>query len=368
MKNTSLHIKELRDTLNVHFNWNKARITCFSKMLVSLFIVRTVNLTEIASAFEGKASLLSRYRRLQRFFSGFVIDYEVIAKYIYSLFDMKKVYLSMDRTNWQWGKKNINILMLAMVYKGIAIPIVWMLLNKKGNSKTPERIEMMKIFIKWFGKKCIAGLLADREFVGKEWFKWLTKENIPFYIRIKNNSISTNSRGLEVDVNGLFYELKPNEKIELRGKRKLWGCEVYLSGSKNDNRELMIIATNNDPEKSIETYLKRWEIETLFGCLKGRGFNFEDTHITDLRRIKKIIVLLAIAFCWAHKTGEWCNKEIKPIKIRKHGRKTYSTFRYGLNYIRESFYQITTNKELFWGCLSLLCLKSEKCNIVENNA
>jgi hypothetical protein len=54
----------------------------------------------------------------------------------------------MDRTNWQWGEKNINILTLAVVYQGAAIPICWILLNKKGNSNTRERIALVKRFIK----------------------------------------------------------------------------------------------------------------------------------------------------------------------------------------------------------------------------
>lgn len=351
---SSIHIQKISEVLNIHFKWNKARITCFSKMIVGLFIVRTVNLTEIASAFESEAKLLSRYRRLQRFFSEFEINYEVIAKFIFKLFNFDKIYLTMDRTNWQWGKKNINILMLAIVYKGIAIPIVWTLLDKRGNSKTSERIEIIQTFVKWFGKDCITGLLADREFVGGVWFAWLIKEDIPFYIRIKENSITTNSRGLSVDLNGLFYDLKQNEQKVLQGKRKLWKTEIYISASKNDNRELMIIATNTNPDISIQTYLKRWEIETLFGCLKGRGFNFEDTHITDLNRIKKMIVLLAISFCWSHKTGEWQHKEIEPIKRKKHGRLSKSIFRYGLDFIRESFYQISYSVDLFLNCLSHL--------------
>ena len=53
----------------------------------------------------------------------------------------------MDRTNWQWGKKNINILMLSITYKGIAIPLFWSLLDKKGNSNTSERIALMERFI-----------------------------------------------------------------------------------------------------------------------------------------------------------------------------------------------------------------------------
>ncbi|WP_373429188.1 transposase [Psychrobacter sp. van23A] len=31
-------------------------------------------------------------------------------------------------------------------------------------------------------------VLADREFVGKEWFQWLNKEQIKFCIRIKHNT------------------------------------------------------------------------------------------------------------------------------------------------------------------------------------
>ena len=40
----------------------------------------------------------------------------------------------------------------------------------------------------------------------------------------------------------------------------------------------------------------RWQIETLFGCLKTRGFNFEDTHLTDPERLSKLLGLLALAF------------------------------------------------------------------------
>ena len=93
-----------------------------------------------------------------------------------------------------------------------------------------------------------------------------------------------------------------------------------------DNGELLIVATSELPDNAIKTYGLRWEIETLFGCLKRRGFNFEDTRLIDRERIKKLMALLAIAFAWAHKTGEWRNEE-KPIKLKKHGRPAISLFR-----------------------------------------
>jgi hypothetical protein len=97
-------------------------------------------------------------------------------------------------------------------------------------------------------------------------------------------------------------------------------------------------------------YAYRWEIETLFSCLKGRGFNFEDTHMIDLQRVKKLMALLAIAFCWAHKTGEWYHEQ-KPIKIKTHSRPAVSLFRYGLDYIVDILMNLFYKQHLFSACL-----------------
>jgi predicted DNA-binding transcriptional regulator len=346
------HISELSTSLNEHFGWNKARMNCFVKMLLALMVRRTVNLTQLALHFTGDAELTSRYRRLQRFFMQFQFNYANVAGFIFRVFFNKNsdYYLSMDRTNWEWGKANINILTLAIVYKGTAIPIYWHLLDKKGNSNTAERIAIVKAFIEQFGSANIKGLLCDREFIGKSWFGWLLTQGIPFYIRIKNNTLTTNSKGLAVDIDGLFYGLKPGEQRILKGKRKIWGHSLYLAGLRLDDGKLLIVATDQQPKDAITNYGLRWEIETLFGCLKGRGFNFEDTHIVCQRKIKKMMALLSIAFAWAHKTGEWKNQG-KPIKIKTHGRLAMSIFRYGLEHLCQAILKVFYRPESFKSCL-----------------
>ena len=77
----------------------------------------------------------------------------------------------------------------------------------------------------------------------------------------------------------------------------------------------------------------RWEIETLFAALKTRGFNLEDTHMTNQDRVSKLVAVLATAFCWAHKLGEWLH-EAKPIRIKSHQRPAKSIFRYGFDQLR----------------------------------
>ena len=58
--------------------------------------------------------------------------------------------------------------MLGIAYKNVAFPLIFSLLNKKGNSNSEERISLIDRFIKLFGKDCIDCIMADREFVGEK--------------------------------------------------------------------------------------------------------------------------------------------------------------------------------------------------------
>lgn len=326
---------ELSKSLKQHLSWNKCRIECFAKMVIALLTVRTVNLTEWASVFLTKANADSAYMRIKRFFRYFDLDGDTLAKLIFGLFGFSegKWYLTLDRTNWQFGNFKINFLVLAIAYKGAAIPLMWILLNKKGHSNCNERVLLIDRFISCFGRDVIAGVLGDREFVGKAWFGYLKNEKIPFYIRIKSCFLVSNAKGRSVPVWQLFLELKKGEIRILKGKRQIFGLKFNVAGLRCENGDFLIVATTKSAHNAIEVYGHRWEIETLFGCLKTRGFNLEDTHITRLDRLAKLMAILAVAFCWAHKIGEWQNA-VKPIKIKKHGRKAISIFRSGVNILR----------------------------------
>lgn len=158
-------------------------------------------------------------------------------------------------------------------------------------------------------------------------------------MRIKDNFKITNSRGIPVSARSLFRDLKPGEYKILKGLRKVNGQPVYVVGMLLPGGEYLILATDKEPEKALEEYKKRWGIETLFQCLKGRGFNFEDTHMTFPKRIDKLIALLAVAFTWCHVTGEWLASQT-PITIKKHGRKAVSLFRLGLDHIGRILHNI----------------------------
>ena len=113
---------------------------------------------------------------------------------------------------------------------------------------------------------------------------------------------------------------------------------------------------NQPPQHAILIYLMRWEIENLFGCLKSKGFGFEETHMTQKERIDKLMTLLAFGFCWAHKVGEW-RATIKPITFNKYRysrRPQYTYFRYSLDLLRDIILQSVTKTQPFMQCLTHL--------------
>ncbi len=338
---------ELKHILSLKLDWNKARLDFFSKALISLFVCKTINFKEIAVTMPDSSSRVARYKRIYRFFANFDLDYIVIAKWLFDIFfsNSTNYYISIDRTNWFWGRAKINIFMLSICHEGMSIPIFWTMLNKAGMSTAQEQISLISKFTNVFGSDRIEALLADREFPNRKLVSWLVEQNITFYMRLKHN-VDVNIKSKKFKSAGeLFNHLAPFEHSVFGMRVNIWGSKVYLAGSKNSREDLMIIITNGNPKIAVACYLRRWEIETLFQCLKGRGFRFEDTHVTDLKRIKKIVAMLAIGVAWAHKTGEWL-AEKKPIQlknIRGQLRPQYSLFRYGLDYLRDLFTQEKNN-------------------------
>ena len=139
------HISELETILSHFFDWNKARLNCLVQILQALFIVRTINLTQVASAFKSEVKEESSYRRVCRFFTRFSFDMSRIVLLIFCLFPRgDKCILILDRTNWKWGKTPINILMLSIAYRGIGIPLFWVVLNLESSSCAEDKDRSLK--------------------------------------------------------------------------------------------------------------------------------------------------------------------------------------------------------------------------------
>lgn len=334
-KDTTLFLvlKEHFATINV------ARLKLIALFITALCKVQTVNYERLALGFDSTTKKESNLRRIQRFFAEYILDHDVIAKFIFKLLPKQDNYeLSMDRTNWKFGETNINILAIGIVYKGVAFPLLFEMMNKFGNSNTQERINLLDRYGSLFGFETIESLVADREFVGSEWLDYLNLHKIPYHIRIRENfDVILPRNNSKVKASWLFNNLKINQynhypKIVFINK-----IACYLSASviksKNGKPEFQFLISFKNPNKSVECYKRRWQIETMFKALKSSGFNIEDTHLKDQERIAKLISVVFIAFLWCYNVGIYVDQNIKPIIFKKHGYRAKSLFKYGLEFI-----------------------------------
>jgi len=149
---------------------NLPRIKFFGLFIGALCRVQTVCFEKLAVSFDADVMVSSSLQRIQRFMSDYLLDTDLIARFVFALLPNKPPYrLVLDRTNWKFGTTNINILVLAVGCHGVAIPILFKMMPKFGNSSTNERIELMQRYIELFGIDTIDCLLADRAFIDNNW-------------------------------------------------------------------------------------------------------------------------------------------------------------------------------------------------------
>ena len=55
-------------------------------MLIALFKVKTINLTELACGFSSQANIDSPYKRIKRFFKEFTISFPLVAAWVVQFF------------------------------------------------------------------------------------------------------------------------------------------------------------------------------------------------------------------------------------------------------------------------------------------
>lgn len=351
--------------LRTHFSdWHPSRLVCLGQIVLGIMMVKTINLVQVSTVFRGKAKQASNYKRINRFMADFEFSFDSIAKFVASVFQFGNTWtLAIDRTNWKFGTKDINIFVLSICHNGIAIPLLWKTLNKRANTKTADRIKMLERFKKVFGISKISTLLADREFVGKEWFQYLISSKIPFIIRIKCNFKISDSRGRQKPAKNFFRNLRPGSACFL-GKRMVLGTLVYVVGEKLLDGTYRIVVTDSNPSNALAGYEIRQEIETMFGCLKIKGFNFESTHMTAPARIDKLLAVMTIAFAWSYRAGEVFS-EVEPIAIKSHGDKAKSYFRHGYDYLRKLVINFCDRSSEFFKSLDIIKSGKQSHNLLK---
>jgi len=295
---------------------------------------RSVHFSQIADKIAGGIKEVSKERRIQDFFQKVEFDFTSLAKLLLSFVHHDNLTVSIDRTEWDYGKTQVNILCVAVSIGRMAVPIYFeMLDNKSGNSNRKDRKGILEKVIRTAGPGRIGLLVMDREFIGQEWLKWLKVNNIPFCVRVPSHHTITFADGTRTTAEAL---LGGRRRTVLEEGVAVDGTAVNLSlGHARDGEMLYLIGTL-PPGGLKKAYDKRWGIEVLFQALKKRGFDMEASCLRDIKKYRKLFAVASLAYtiCWA--TGIQDGRK-NPVKVKKHGYPQYSVFRRGLDLMRQFY-------------------------------
>ena len=304
----------------------------------------TICLWRLAAYVASPAQTDSVRRRFYRFFQHVKLDGAAATCVVVDLLGLsgKPWVLAVDRTNWEFGKTTINILMVSVIWNGMGIPLIWTLLPKAGNSNTLERTGLLDRLRAVFPDLKIASLMGDREFIGDVWMAYLHEAKIPFILRLRENQHVVREGYETWTIANIARHLNKGQKTILKGACRLGqngqapSPPIRLAIMRIASGELLALACSSKPHHALARYRQRWTIETMFGNLKTKGFNLEDTHLTNADKLSTLLALLALAVALSVKTGVAAARR-RSIPIKKHGRRAWSLFALGLSALRKIF-------------------------------
>lgn len=348
----------INDFLDRYLNilkWNKSRADCFAQMILGVILSSNVQQHKCSLGFVGKANQDSVCRRIRNFLGNFSFDLLDVTSALICMCNIAGPFdLALDRTNWKFGKKDINLLVLTVIVSPtFAIPLIWVALPKQGNSNSCERIDLIGKFINRYGVSKIASLTADREFIGKNWIDFLMKNKILFFIRIKGNRlVEWGDSKWRLDKFFNHLKVKQTRYIE----KEIDGYNLYFAGTRSVDGELVIVMCSRNLRNSIlKKYKQRWTIELMFKHFKSNGFNMEDIHLRDPQRIEKLLAVIASALTISYLVGKM-EETIRPTAFKKTVKSPiYCTFRRGYDKLRKLLIQSqTTAFEILCNLLNII--------------
>lgn len=313
---------------------NLARKKFIGQFLFGLVKSGSVHFVKVAEHLNDNAKVKCNEVRIQDFFREVTLDYRLVSILILSLLPQgAKLRVCIDRTEWDFGSYQANILMVTLGYGNIAIPVCWELLdNKSGNSSAESRKALVDRLLAVLPANRIGVLIADREFIGVEWLRYLKSNGIRFLVRMPKHHWVHKSNG---------ESLKVPEMNLPKGKAMVFS-ECLIDGVLGnvwvkrlaDGDFLFLFGTVKAPIMG-QIYRKRWTIESCFQNMKGRGFNLGDSHLKNSGKLKKLVAMASLAYALCLNLGMYVHERVEAIKTKNHGYKANSFARKGMDAIKE---------------------------------
>ncbi|MCX6666305.1 MAG: IS4 family transposase [Euryarchaeota archaeon] len=297
----------------INLKLSKPLRTTLVELIVCLLDNNTAHISKLGEYISDKnTDVMASIQRIRRFLSNPRISPSLtVIPLIYLMRPLLKklpeIILIVDRTDWKKRRKYINILTVAVSYKGRALPLFWMVLGKKGNSSFEKWKQVLSPVIEglqqmsWLTDKPIhIHVVADREFASPKLAEWLKNlYNVSVTLRIKSSMYLTGEDTPETKVASLIKKMKKGSRRILYNqvltRNSSFKMNVLLTWDKKYDEPLVVATTEGNPIHADATYKQRFNIEHMHKDWKSNAFDLEKTRVTDPKRIETLLIPIAFA-------------------------------------------------------------------------
>jgi len=222
-------------------------------------------------------------------------------------------------------------LMVSVVYHGRALPLCWIVVRgAKGHFPQTMHQELLSVVQAIMPAGATVSFLGDGEFDGIKLQAEL-RHSSWFYVCRTASSICVTACGVSFHLGALA---RPGELLAVTPAwitAEQYGPVSLLAIWEQEYTEPIYLVTNMvDLDMAVQLYKKRPQIETFFSDLKSRGFNIDKSHMSDPKRLCRLLMACCLAYVWIVYLGVCAMRDDWMKRLHRLDRCDLSLFRLGL--------------------------------------
>lgn len=216
----------------------------------------------------------------------------------------KQVVLALDVT---YLRDRHTILTVSVVYRGCAIPVAWHIL--KGNQQGewhPLWVDLVQRLQQTVGLPKRVWVLCDRGLYSKRLFEIIHKGGWHPVMRIRPQGLYRHPQGKQWQAleRSAFRGMKSTCRRVVCFKGDPLLCTLWVQWPAQYDEPCLML-TDLAPRQLTggNPYALRTWIEAGFKDLKRGGLHWEQSKITDPRRMERLLFIMALALFWLIRQG-----------------------------------------------------------------
>ncbi len=223
-------------------------------------------------------------------------------------------------------------LMLSVIYQGRALPVAWVVVRgKKGHFPQETHCALLAQIQHLIPATTAVTVLGDGEFDGTAFQAALRQLHWQYVCRTAPTLLMT-VYGQQRHIGALAPT-----RGELLAVRPAWltaaeyGPVRVLAIWEAAYAEPLYLVTNmSDLSAALAAYRKRAHIETFFSDQKSRGFHIHKSHISDPKRLARLLIVSCLAYLWVVYLGVRALADTWLKQLHRQDRCDLSLFQLGL--------------------------------------